>query len=90
MIFKSSDTYQAAWLIMNGAEFISFEKREVKGHKGDKLGFHKKWVITLMNVSKDALKEWNNGYAEGRMRDFADARKKLKRQIKNYENRHSR
>jgi hypothetical protein len=87
---RSEDTYQAAWFLMKGGEFVGFEKRFVKAGKGIKFGIHKKWIINMINVPEAAVEEWKNGMAEGKIREFADARRKLKRLVKNYENRYSR
>lgn len=90
MVVRCDDVYLAAWLLMNGADFISLEKREIKAGKGKKFGFHQKWIVSMLCDSKEILDEWKLGTAEGNIREYAESRKKLKRLIKKYENRYSR
>lgn len=91
MLVKCPDVYMAAWLLMNGADFVSMQTKQLKAGKGKKFGFHQRWVIDMLfEGSMEIIDEWKMGTAEGNIREYAEARKKLKRLIKNYENRYSR
>ena len=88
MPVRCEDTYQAAWYLMNGGNFVSFEKRYIKAGKGKKYGIHQQWIMNIIDVPEAAITAWKNGTAKGSIRQFADARRRLKRLVKKYEDRY--
>lgn len=75
------DTYEASFYILNGGIIKSVEFRKVQPNQVKKEGFLISYKITMGNVEQKYIHQWKTHQAEGNFRDFANARRKLKRKV---------
>lgn len=78
------DSYEAAYYLMHGATVASVRTRSVGHHRRDRLGFRTMWIVTMENIPEPAVRLWREGTASGSLRSFADARKKLKKKVREF------
>lgn len=76
-----SDTYEAAFYYMHGAEVVSFRVEEVPYREYSKKLYHNQWFIYMKNIPAEAIYDWKNGYAVENLLSFSRARRKIKRII---------
>ncbi len=82
--YKTSDVYRASFYLMNGCRVTEVNFRKVAPNKIKKLGYRVVYIITFDHVDPDLRYLWSGGLAEGNLREYADARIKLKRLIRKY------
>lgn len=76
---KTSDSYEAAFYIMYGAQFEKLRTRYLSPKKAQYSGYIKQWTIYLSNVPDFAIRGWNEGITYGDIQKFKKARLKLKK-----------
>lgn len=81
--YTTKDSYEAAWYMSRGAEFITVHAIPVSFEKQGKYGYKEEWVITLGNVNERNIELYRQDNAQVRVTDFARERKRLKRYIRN-------
>lgn len=79
---KITNSYEAAYYFMCGAEVVAVSTRRLPPKKLGKHGFNNQWIITMENIPAQCIRDWRDAMATGSLRQFADARLKLKRKIK--------
>lgn len=80
----TTNTYEATYYIMQGAQFISAESYPVNKNSVNKTGYTMEWTICLINVSDEAVEKYKSGTAEVNINDFEYTRRKLKYAIKRH------
>lgn len=75
MNLEVNDTYEASFYLMNGGwvEYIKFKRVESKS------GYSFHWTIIMSGVSQEDQLNWKNYKAIGNLRDFSNARLKIKK-----------
>lgn len=73
------DTYDAAYLMTQGAQVVRIIKRKIRENKQHKLGYREKWFIHMTNVPKSAVDNLIAGQAEVDYISFRRERLRLKR-----------
>ncbi len=84
---KTSDTYEATWYILNGGTVKEIEFGKLRPNYRKKEGFTTVYKITIANVDQRYISQWRAYQADGNIRDFANARRKLKRKIESVKRR---
>lgn len=84
--YKTKDTYKAAYLIIQGAEFGRAHASPVKDKKRERKGFGVQWTVTLTDVPRDKIDLYAVGKAMCNPEELSQIRTGLKRDIKNYLN----
>ncbi len=78
---KTTDSYEASYYIMYGANVTQIKKRRISKNQQDKYGFRDQWIISLKNIPFWAILGWNSGITIGNIQEFKKARLKLKKMI---------
>lgn len=78
----TSDTYEAAFYMMYGAEVESIRVRDMPTARTKKRGYNKEFVINLSNVEDWAYNTWRTGTAFCYLQGFIRERKRLKKIIR--------
>lgn len=81
MIVKTTDTYEAAWYLMNGGILKSVGLGKLQENKWSKLGYTTVFKMRL-EVESKFVKYWKSYKPMGNIRTFADTRQRLKKKIK--------
>lgn len=82
---RLTDTYEAAWYIMNGAQLADVLVKTVEHGKRQIVGRSICWILTLKNVSNEAIEEWRTKQACANLAKFRLARMSIKRFVKKHE-----
>ncbi len=78
---KTSDTYEASFYILNGGTVKEIEFGKLQPNRRRKEGYTVAYKITIANVDQRYIQQWKAYQTDGSIRDFANARRKLKRRI---------
>lgn len=74
MLLETTDTYEAAWYLMNGAIL-----KDVKFSKNDDGSLY--YVLVISDIPQRFMMYWYQRRPIGNIRYFSDTRRELKRQI---------
>jgi hypothetical protein len=76
------DTYESTWYVLNGGVIKEVEFKKVQPNHQKKEGHVINYKITIDNIDEKYIQQWKMYQADGNIREFANARKKLKRKIR--------
>ena len=83
------DTYEATWYILNGGIIKNIKFKRLQPNRIKKEGFTIVYKITIEGIEQRYIDQWKGHQANGDIRSFANARKKLKRKIEKVKKRES-
>ena len=76
-----TSSYEAAYYFMHGATISEVHSRTVQDNKIGKKGFKYQWLITMEGIPITAYHDWRDYQAICNVRDFTNARLKLKKKV---------
>lgn len=79
---KTSDTYEASFYLMYGANIESIRQRPVSKNRARKRGYLIEYVVHLNDVPQWAINMWRTGQCYVNLQEFVITRKRLKRAMK--------
>lgn len=79
---KVDDTYEAAYYLLFGASITGGYIRKVALNRVDKVGFRDQWILLMEGIPESQYIIWREGYPLANVKDLMNARKKVKRSVK--------
>lgn len=78
---ETSDTYEAAWYLMRGGVLVAVAFGKISENKKARSGHIQKYTFTIDKIESQFVRYWKEHRAMGNVREFANARRSLKRKI---------
>lgn len=79
---KFTNSYEAAYYLMCGAKIVEVTVKKLSYHQSKKRGLRYQWVFRMDNIPTNCISDWSNHKAVGSLREFAEARIKVKQKVK--------
>ena len=79
---KIDNLYEAAYYTLFGAWITGAYIRRVPLNRVDKVGYRDQWIVLMEGIPESQYIIWREGYPLANVKDLMNARKKVKRSVK--------